>query len=293
MSFFQTGKAQDHVIVHKVEQGQTIYSISRQYNLTPLDIKEQNPSVDESYAIKPGQLLRIEVKQGDQTTQMLEGLNKQPKFHEVQSKETLYRISKDYKIELEELKEWNQLGDSQIRVGQKLIVGWRYSNEKNTPVIEVDQPKQNNEEPVVTPQIEEPTVINEPKVVKEPIQEVPKEKPTQTKVIPTDKQMLLKERYNSEATGKSLFKESGPAIFFETDNEMLSTRYYGLYSKARVGSIIKVTNLINNNVVYVKVIGSLPDTKDNFGSMIKLTDAAKKRLATTDGKIRVEVTYTQ
>jgi membrane-bound lytic murein transglycosylase D len=36
--------------------------------------------------------------------------------------ETLYRISKDYGVSVQDLKEWNRLADNTIHVGQKLIV---------------------------------------------------------------------------------------------------------------------------------------------------------------------------
>jgi LysM repeat protein len=42
--------------------------------------------------------------------------------HTVAKGETLYRISKDYGVSVQDLKEWNRLADNTIHVGQKLIV---------------------------------------------------------------------------------------------------------------------------------------------------------------------------
>ena len=42
--------------------------------------------------------------------------------HTVAKGETLYRISKDYGVSVQDLKEWNNLPDNTIHVGQKLIV---------------------------------------------------------------------------------------------------------------------------------------------------------------------------
>jgi LysM repeat protein len=42
--------------------------------------------------------------------------------HTVAKGETLYRISKDYGVSVQNLKEWNHLPDNTIHVGQKLIV---------------------------------------------------------------------------------------------------------------------------------------------------------------------------
>jgi len=42
--------------------------------------------------------------------------------HTVAKGETLYRISKDYGVSVQDLKAWNGLADNTIHVGQKLIV---------------------------------------------------------------------------------------------------------------------------------------------------------------------------
>jgi len=293
-------QSQDHVIVHTVEQGQTIYSISKLYNLTPAEIKNQNPLVDDSYAIKPGQLLRVKMAKGNESDQVVNNLAKQPKIHIVQSKETLYGISRDYNVKIDDIKKWNELGNTQLRVNQQLVVGWRYSNQNEDVLQEnvvadrnlvltesnVNQPSQ---AVIYSTPIEQPKqtqIINQAPVTQPT-------KPVPSSLGSTDKQTLLRERFSSDVSTKAVGSLAGPAIFFSTDNEMLSTRYYGLFSDAKVGSIVKVKNLINNNEVYVKVIGSLPDTKENYGSMIKLTTAAKQKLAVNDNKIRVEVTYAQ
>lgn len=50
-----------------------------------------------------------------------ESLN-EPKIHEVQPKESLYAISKKYGVPVEQLKEWNNLKDNNLRIGQQLII---------------------------------------------------------------------------------------------------------------------------------------------------------------------------
>ena len=43
-------------------------------------------------------------------------------YHTVEKGETLYRISKQYGVSVQDLKNWNNLGDNTIHVGQKLVV---------------------------------------------------------------------------------------------------------------------------------------------------------------------------
>jgi LysM repeat protein len=46
----------------------------------------------------------------------------QPVYHEVKPGETLFRLSKQYGVNVDTIRHWNQLQDDLIEVGQKLIV---------------------------------------------------------------------------------------------------------------------------------------------------------------------------
>ncbi len=46
----------------------------------------------------------------------------QSKIHEVQPKESLYAISKKYGVTIEQLKEWNNLKDNNLKIGQQLTI---------------------------------------------------------------------------------------------------------------------------------------------------------------------------
>jgi len=43
-------------------------------------------------------------------------------FHTVTKGETLYRLSKEYGVSVDDLKAWNNLLDNTIHVGQQLVV---------------------------------------------------------------------------------------------------------------------------------------------------------------------------
>lgn len=287
-SFSQNRVNGNTIIVHTIEDGQTVYSIANLYSVEPEEIKKQNPSIDSTYAIKPGQILKIELSKKQESTAHLNKLNREPIFHRVEDEQTLYSISKTYGVSVNTLQEWNKLDSNAIDIGQKLKVGWKYSNQP-----EKEQP-------------EKTTVLNKPtpKVEKKQVDQV---KVTETKTIESrtvapavtrkpnyftnNKQNVLQQRFVSDYSTKNKHSEDGPAIWFETENKMMRENYYGLFSEAPVGSVVRVTNLRNNRRVYVKIIGNLPKTGENYGSMIKLTLAVKKALHTVDGKIRVRVDY--
>lgn len=284
--------AQDHVVVHTVEEGQTLYSISKLYQVTAAEIKEHNPLIDESYTIKPGQILWIKLKSEDQIEPVLSEMNKRPIVHIVQRKETLYGITKGYTVDIDKVREWNNLEDSKISIGQELIVGWRYRNQRgNTPkpIMPVVQIKEEAPVSVGSPLSSTSESVNQTNSTSAPVQTYAPvtEQPNRL----TGKQQLLEQRFYAETATQTLETKAGPTIWFTTDNKMMSARYYALFSDAPIGSVVKVTNLINQRIVYVKVIGGLPNTAENHGAMMKMTPAAKEVLGIKDAKIRVEVTY--
>lgn len=48
-----------------------------------------------------------------------------PIYHHVKPGETLFRVSRRYGVQVDQIKEWNRLRDTIIEVGQKLIVGYQ------------------------------------------------------------------------------------------------------------------------------------------------------------------------
>jgi TolA-binding protein len=47
-----------------------------------------------------------------------------PRYHEVKPGETLFRLAKQYGVNVETIRHWNHLQDDVIEVGQKLVVGY-------------------------------------------------------------------------------------------------------------------------------------------------------------------------
>jgi LysM repeat protein len=48
-----------------------------------------------------------------------------PVYHEVKPGDTLFRVARQYGVQVDQIKEWNHLRDTVIEVGQKLIVGYQ------------------------------------------------------------------------------------------------------------------------------------------------------------------------
>ena len=93
---------------HKVKQGETIYAISKLYNMTVLELKVLNNLESESLYIN--QTLKVKATYSDLKLE-----------HIVQQGETLYSISKKYNVSVDEIKNWNNFQDNVIKMGQIIV----------------------------------------------------------------------------------------------------------------------------------------------------------------------------
>jgi len=121
LSFMGSLQAQE-LIKHKVTQGQTIETIAKLYLVTPHDILVLNP--DARKGISPGTTLVIpisKIKSQDIPTETKEVIG----YRDIRVKrqETLYSLSKDYNISIEDLKKYNSFLYSQpLRKGDKIRI---------------------------------------------------------------------------------------------------------------------------------------------------------------------------
>lgn len=110
-------QAQENVtyFLHKIEKGQSLYSISSTYKVSTEDIIKLNPGCEEK--IYAGQTLKI-----PQTTQVTQEAPKEV-FHTIQAGETLYRISNKYNVSAKDITDENPgLSAENFRSGQVLRI---------------------------------------------------------------------------------------------------------------------------------------------------------------------------
>jgi len=94
-------------IIHTVKSGQTLYAISKAYNVSVDELKAVNNT---SGGLKLNQKLKIPYKTEKHS----------PKFHVVKAGETLYSISRRYDIDVNTLKQANPSTANGLKVGQRL-----------------------------------------------------------------------------------------------------------------------------------------------------------------------------
>ncbi|MEO5585209.1 MAG: LysM peptidoglycan-binding domain-containing protein [Flavobacteriales bacterium] len=108
-------------IVHTVEQGQTLFGISKHYAV-PIDaITEANPSAEQGLSI--GQVLLIPRKaQSKKELKTAPGMNDGELLHTVDKKETLYGIARKYGVGQDDLRRLNPDLTYGLRVGMVLRI---------------------------------------------------------------------------------------------------------------------------------------------------------------------------
>jgi LysM repeat protein len=242
--------------LHKVQAKETLFSISRLYNVSIDELKAWNNLKD--YSLSQGQELIVKKPAGAKEVVKPQEVKSLTGPHRVEDKETLFSISRKYGVTVQELKDWNGIIGNDVKVGQLLVI---LPATNNTPVVN----------PTVNPKEVKPEEIKQVTTIKD---EVKPETPI---------------RISEGVRGSDEVKEGGLAELIEGTEG--NRKYLALHRTAKVGAIIKVRNELNNREVFVRVVGPLPDTGVNDKLVVKISKSAYDRLGAIDPKFRVEVTY--
>lgn len=83
--------------------------------------------------------------------------------------------------------------------------------------------------------------------------------------------------------------EKGVITWTKSNND--DGQYYALHPTAPVGTTITIKNMMNSKTLQVKVIGKLPNTADNHGVLMKISNSAAKALNVLDDKFLSTANY--
>ena len=136
---------------YTVKAKETLYSLSRQLELSQEDMVKYNPSLIDG--LKAGATLYFPVDELNQVTT--------PIYHVVKKGESVYGISRQYGMEIETLIEMNPLAKDGIKVGEKLVIrkGKKASTPKREEVTSTIEDVQSVEN--------DPTIFSQPQVKEE------------------------------------------------------------------------------------------------------------------------------
>lgn len=349
-------------ILHKVSPQETLFAISRRYQVPVGEIQNSNEVLKQG--LKIGQTIRVPyIAKSD----ISEGAT----LHKVATGETLFSISKKYNVTVDSLKQWNKLLGNDLSVGQALVV------KETSPQPFVTSPAPTiASTTTVTPTPKPEKVVTQPKPETKAVEKKPepaeakKNLPEPSPVTTTPKETVntsapiapgewishtvksgetlfsLSTQYESsvedlikwngltsnnlrsgqiikvgrapekavtvpvigspkiasstaempeEATpentsgGFKNIKETGQAELIEGTGG--HKKYLVLHREAPVGSIMRVKNEENDITIFARVVGKLPETGDNSKLVIKLSQAAFDQLRAVNQRFPVEVLY--
>lgn len=116
--------AQDSIIEHKIQKGETAYFIAQKYKVSVDEIYKLNP--ESQSGIKDNQILKIPVHAEEKP-------NQNQTTHIVGAKETLFGLSKQYGISVEALQNANPILANGLQIGQELVIP-QTSNSSKTEI---------------------------------------------------------------------------------------------------------------------------------------------------------------
>lgn len=117
--------------LHIVVAGQSLFSIANLYGVTVDNLKQWNGlkdaqvKVGEHLKIRPtDQMINKKTVENKKSEEQISkpNLNSVSKYHTVSKKESLVAIAKKYDITVNEIKEWNELKNDHIQIGDQLKV---------------------------------------------------------------------------------------------------------------------------------------------------------------------------
>jgi LysM repeat protein len=250
--------------IHTVAAKETMFSISQAYNVTIDEIKQWNNLTDNSLSI--GQEIVIKKSTKSISNSQTPTPARNSGIHVVAAKETMFSITRQYGITMQQIKDWNKLEGDEISIGQELIVAAPKS----------DVVKSNTSATSTTTTV---PVLTEIKKDPAPVQT------SQPKVESREQPIRISESVKNSDE----IMQTGLAELIEGTEG--NRKYLALHRTAPVGTILKVKNEMNNREVFVRVMGKLPDTALTDKLVIKISKSAYDRLGAIDSRFRVEVTY--
>lgn len=285
-------------VIHEIDPGETLYSISKRYNASMNAIADANPRVKNG--LEDGMIIRVPYQAPVKN-------NAAKRTHTVSQGETLYSISNIYNVSVVEIMEWNDLLSSDLEIGQELKIGGTLPPEKvdfirdgmkihivqaseglyalaRTYDVSVDELVEwNNLESSALNLGQEIIVGREGDTVVEAAV-VAEEVST---VVEEDSVEVLGEEPLPRGTIKTY--EDGMAA--EIDGGSDDKTYLAMHRTIPIGTLVGVRNEMNHQMVFVRIVGKLPDTGVNEKIIIRLSKSAVNQLQAIDPKFRVEISY--
>ncbi len=249
---------------HNAKKGETYEEVADMYGLQESKLKKWNKFKEPFVG---GEVIKIVApeleaeKAVDSVTQNESNKVDESRIHTVESGETLYSLSEKYDVEVEDLRKWNSLSSYKLSLGQKLYI-------QNPDALMADVE--------VEEQQEKQEIVEKPKP---DLSENPQKQDTKAYFSVEEEDMPKIDK----------IKEKGVAEVIEGSEG--TEKYLALHRTAKIGTIMQVRNDLNDQIVFVRVLGKLPNTGVDEKVIIRISKKAFEKLGGVDYKFPVEISY--
>jgi LysM repeat protein len=254
-SLFVITKGDLRYIRHKVRKGETVYSITRFYNIEIEKLKRNNPEFEKE-GLKENQWLLIPINPKALIINKGKDFNIEHHlrvFYTVLPKETMYGIAKGhFGISVEELQQRNTLKSTDLSVGQQLHIGW---------------------------------------LSKSGIPDSLNRLPWLNAALGEENKRLKKKYEKALMEGAKEIKQEGKSVWPKDKQMGSGSSLYILHSEAKQGSVVRIENPMSDRVIYAKVIGKVPDTEFARGSIAMISTTIANVLGVLDSTVFLKIQY--
>jgi len=303
-----------YFVVHQIDQGETIYALSKRYGSPINSIMKANDLSGGNIDI--GQIIWVPIKKaGNLKVKATSESN--TRFHKVAPGESLWSISQKYNVSINEIKQWNQLTTNAIDIGQNLVLSAPESAHSDNAKEVIQKAK---EDPVAKTNATSngrhrvqagETLFSIAKKYDVTIKELrdwnglnsdylrPGENLIVSGKSVPNKEAMANKNKSQESTTTTVVDgmvrdttkiyEEGFAMVIENSPE--TKKYLALHKEAPIGTVMEVKNQMNNKTLFVRVVGKLPNTGVNKNLLIRISKIAHDRLGALDPKIPIELAY--
>lgn len=217
--------------------------------------------------------------------------------------ETAYAVSRRFNVPFKDIAAANEGVDmGALKIGQEIYVPWENTVTATKTQIAPVVDKMDDRVPEEVMDEPEKTVVDKPEIPADKAADAKNTDPTilattdlsTTPAAPNnDKSKSFAQMYGEYLGSEKIAStEKGVATWIDNNGIQSSgDRFYALHNTAPVGSIVKIRNLMNNRIIYAKVIGNLTESEVNEKVLIKLSAGAAERLNVLDNRFVVEITY--
>ena len=279
---------------HTVANGEGLFAIARKYRVSVADLRRWNGLGSDEIRIGQELIVSGGKEKPSETTVATRAAAEKPasaKTHTVANGEGLYAIARKYGVSVTDLKRWNSLESDEIRIGQELTLTDQAAAATTPAVLAKSETRS------------EPRASETVKVVQP--EKAPAEKPIPVEPIASVTEKPMEKTSDSIGNKAEAEKPAVPVVINNSgyvktvENGMAEALtdsaggdlFLALHRTAPVGTIMQIRNEMNDQSVFVKVIGKLPETGDNDKVIVKVSKRAYERLAAVDKRFRVQISY--